>query len=233
MRSPSRKDSLADTVGLTPDQARTPRPNTNAKRTPETLSAFAIRSFTRLACICPFIILSRRRSEIVLTVKMRVALLLLSVFSSALAFVPAVHKTVLTSPTQLDAQRRDVLITGIMGFLAAPGLAKAKGSTFFYDEKIEFVKEENQMPTGGKIDLNSAFVVCINSARIEQSDALYIPKANLISLKISRSLSPWYCFTPTRREITSSFRACFRTPRARLLRTVLTLRSRIFTRLKA
>ena len=90
---------------------------------------------------------------------MRVALLLLSLFASALAFAPAVQKTVRTSPTQLNVQRRDVLITGIMGFLAAPAIATAKGSTFFYDEKIEFVKEENQMATGGKLDLNSAFVV--------------------------------------------------------------------------
>lgn len=89
---------------------------------------------------------------------MRIPLIVLSLFASAVAFVPAVQKKVITS-TQLNLERRDVLITGIMGLIAAPGIATAKGSTFFYDDKIEQVREESQMPTGGKVDLNSAFVV--------------------------------------------------------------------------
>lgn len=92
------------------------------------------------------------------TITMRLALLLLAP-AAVLAFVPAVQKT--TSSTKLDMERRDVLITGIMGLVAAPGMAQAvsASSTFFYDDKIEQVKEASQMPTGGKLDLNSAFVV--------------------------------------------------------------------------
>ena len=57
-------------------------------------------------------------------------------------------------------QRRDFLISSIVVLLATPAIANAKpASTFFYDDKIEFVKEESQMYTGGKLDLNSAFVV--------------------------------------------------------------------------
>jgi hypothetical protein len=89
---------------------------------------------------------------------MRIAILL-SLAASAIAFVPAVEKRI---TTQLNLERRDVLITGIMGLIAAPGLASAKpASTFFYDDKIEFVKEESQQATGGKVDLNSAFVVSL------------------------------------------------------------------------
>ena len=77
------------------------------------------------------------------------------------AFVPTVPKAAAatTTTTQLEMERRDVLITGIMGLVAAPGLAHAKGSTFFYDDKIEEVREPSQMATDGKVDLNSAFVV--------------------------------------------------------------------------
>ena len=65
-----------------------------------------------------------------------------------------------TFATKLQVQRRDVLVSGIATLLTVPGVAVAKpASTFFYDDKIEFVKEESQMPTGGKVDLNSAFVV--------------------------------------------------------------------------
>jgi hypothetical protein len=74
--------------------------------------------------------------------------------------MPVVHRAAPTkTSTQLDMERREVLITGILGLAAAPGLAHAKGSTFFYDDKIEDVREASQMPTGGKLDLNSAFVV--------------------------------------------------------------------------
>lgn len=90
--------------------------------------------------------------------RMRFAILFL-IFQATAAFVPSVQKTKTT--TKLDLNRRDVVITGIMGLIGAPGLAKASsGSTFFYDDKIEQVKEASQQATeGGRLDLNSAFVV--------------------------------------------------------------------------
>ena len=90
---------------------------------------------------------------------MRVCILLALLQPSVLAFItPTTHKS--SFATKLHILRRDVLISGIVTFLLVPDLAMAKpASTFFYDEKIEFVKEESQMPTGGKVDLNSAFVV--------------------------------------------------------------------------
>lgn len=73
------------------------------------------------------------------------------------AFTPTLQKTPFS--TEVNLQRRDVLVSGIAAVLTIPGAATAKpASTFFYDEKIEFVKEESQMPTNGKFDLNSAFV---------------------------------------------------------------------------
>ena len=90
---------------------------------------------------------------------MRVFILLALLRPSVLAFItPTTHKSFFA--TKLHVLRRDILISGIATFLLVPDLAVAKpASTFFYDEKIEFVKEESQMPTGGKVDLNSAFVV--------------------------------------------------------------------------
>lgn len=88
---------------------------------------------------------------------MRVVLLTLLISTTALAFSPATLKK--APKTQLDVHRRDFLATGLAGLMIVPEIASAKGSTFFYDDKIETVKEESQMPTGGKVDLNSAFVV--------------------------------------------------------------------------
>lgn len=78
-----------------------------------------------------------------------------------MSFVPAVvQKTNVVTKTQLFMRRRDILITGILSLIAAPDLTHAKSSTFFYDDKIEEKPPEaSQMPTDGKIDLNSAFVV--------------------------------------------------------------------------
>jgi len=89
---------------------------------------------------------------------MRLSLLLPLFVPTAVAFLPAIQKTPVATTTKLDMERRDVLITGIMGLVAAPGLAQATGSTFFYDDKIEEVREPQQMATGGKVDLNSAYV---------------------------------------------------------------------------
>jgi hypothetical protein len=97
---------------------------------------------------------------------MRLALVCLAMAPLAAAFAPNFHatKSGTSKDTHLNAMpRRDALLTtisGLVGFIVAPHPATAKGSTFFYDDKIEFVKEESQMPTNGKVDLNSAFVVC-------------------------------------------------------------------------
>ena len=89
---------------------------------------------------------------------MRLFSLFVLLGSSVFAFTPVTQKP--TFATKLQVQRRDVLVSGIATLLTVPGVAVAKpASTFFYDDKIEFVKEESQMPTGGKVDLNSAFVV--------------------------------------------------------------------------
>jgi hypothetical protein len=77
---------------------------------------------------------------------------------TACAFVPVHVK--LAKTTELAAvSRRDVLVTALAGLVAAPALSHASGSTFFFDEKIETVREASQMPTGNRVDLNSAFVV--------------------------------------------------------------------------
>ena len=95
---------------------------------------------------------------------MRFSLLLALFAPAALAFVPAIQKAPVA--TKLDMERRDLLITGVMGLVAAPGIANAAGSTFFFDDKIEEVREPQQMATGGKIDLNSAYVVSLKHAFI-------------------------------------------------------------------
>jgi hypothetical protein len=87
---------------------------------------------------------------------MRIAIFILCLTSVA-AFVPSVQKQ--KAQTVLHLERRDVLITGIMGLLGSPAIATAKGSTFFFDENIENVREQSQQATDGRIDLNSAFVV--------------------------------------------------------------------------
>lgn len=74
--------------------------------------------------------------------------------------------------TKLEVARRDVLVTIVGGVLAPAAAANAlshgmqnregshtHGSTWFFDENIENVREESQMPTGGKLDLNGATVV--------------------------------------------------------------------------
>jgi len=113
---------------------------------------------------------------------MRLALLLLAP-AAALAFVPAIQKTS-TSATKLDMERRDVLITGIMGLVAAPAMAQAAASTNFYEDKTE----ASQMATGGKVDLNSAFVVSCDVASLfvicvlPQPNLQYSVNANLMSI---------------------------------------------------
>lgn len=107
---------------------------------------------------------------------MRVTLLLHMFVAPALAFAPAVKTaeslTTATSTMLLHAvNRRDVvdLLTGGAILGCTPGLASAKAaSTFFYDDQIENVREESQMYTGGKLDLNSAFVVsaCIQPRKL-------------------------------------------------------------------
>mmetsp|Transcript_36441 Transcript_36441/g.75843 ORF Transcript_36441/g.75843 Transcript_36441/m.75843 type:complete len:159 (-) Transcript_36441:832-1308(-) len=74
------------------------------------------------------------------------------------AFAP--HPAAGRTTTELQMERRDLLAAGALGLiLAAPKVAEAKpASTFFFDEHIETVREEAQLATGGRLDLNSAFV---------------------------------------------------------------------------
>jgi hypothetical protein len=89
---------------------------------------------------------------------MRLVLLLSLLTLSALAFTPVQVKV--SRATSLNAvNRRDVLFTVLSGVVAVPAVSHASGSTFFFDEKIETVHEASQMPTGNRLDLNSAFVV--------------------------------------------------------------------------
>lgn len=95
---------------------------------------------------------------------MRVIFLISLLAAVATAFTIPIKKvaTVTTSTTALNLKRRDLLITGVMGLVVQPLVAGAKGSTFFYDDKIEDQPvEQSQMNTGGKVDLNAAFVVCV------------------------------------------------------------------------
>lgn len=98
-------------------------------------------------------------------------LLTLALVALTTAFSPVVQKK--TSTTKLALERRDVL-AGLAGMVALPGMAHASshalqnregththGSTFFFDDNIEKVREEAQMPTDGKVDLNNAAVVSI------------------------------------------------------------------------
>lgn len=85
------------------------------------------------------------------------SLLVISLVAAATAFVPVqVQRPI---KTELTVHRRDVLVTALAGLVGVPSLTHASGSTFFYDEKIENVREPSQMHTGDKLDLNSAFVV--------------------------------------------------------------------------
>ena len=96
---------------------------------------------------------------------MRLFALFALVASGAQAFAPLTVMVVrdITTTTQLHMDRRGLLRTLVGGgtLVAAgfPESAQAKAaSTFFWDEHIEEVKEEAQMPTGDKLDLNAAFV---------------------------------------------------------------------------
>jgi hypothetical protein len=83
-------------------------------------------------------------------------LLIIAGLYAVSGFAPSMRKT--TTTTQLNLERRE-LLAGILELVAAPAIANAKGSTWFYDQKIETVQEPAQMHTGGKVDLNAAFVV--------------------------------------------------------------------------
>ena len=105
-----------------------------------------------------------------------------ALLTTVTAFSPIVYKTkTKSSTTQLDSvDRRHVLVT-VAATLVAPLIAEATplavhnrqgvsaSSTWFFDERIDEVHEESQMPTGNKLDLNSAIVVCV--FRIEAIEA--------------------------------------------------------------
>ena len=101
---------------------------------------------------------------------MKVFLILLTL-SMATAFAPPRRK--LSSPIRtkaLDMERRDLFLLGVSAsvVVATPPIAQAKpASTWFFDKKIEQVFEPSQMPTDGRLDLNTAFVVSIR--HIEES----------------------------------------------------------------
>ncbi|CAB9499103.1 12 kDa extrinsic protein [Seminavis robusta] len=83
-------------------------------------------------------------------------LVAVGLFVSASAFV--VPQSVRPLETALAMDRREVL-AGVAGLIAMPAIANAKpASTWFFDEHIEDVREESQMATGGKLDINAAFV---------------------------------------------------------------------------
>ena len=99
---------------------------------------------------------------------MRITLLFALWMTTSHAFCPLrVSQQTTTTTTQLDmVDRRHVLAqVATLGLLLNQVVepAHAKGSTFFFDETIETVREPAQMPTGDKIDLNSAFVVRVSS----------------------------------------------------------------------
>ena len=109
---------------------------------------------------------------------MRVLLSLLFLVASQ-AFQPAIKPKV--TRTKLQLQRREVLITLAGSVLAPATMAQAlshgvqnregshtHGSTWFFDEQIENVREESQQDTGGKLDLNGATVVSFVAEFVEK-----------------------------------------------------------------
>lgn len=99
-----------------------------------------------------------------------------SLVTTGVAFQPlTIRSPKISSSTQLEMERRDVLVTLVAGAIMGPEAAHAlshgvqnrqgshtHGSTWFFDEQIENVREESQMPTGDKVDLNGAIVVRTN-----------------------------------------------------------------------
>lgn len=89
-----------------------------------------------------------------------------------LAFVPSFPtKTSRLTKTQLEVARRDVLAGIVGGWLASaalmsPAAEAASSTTFFEPEKLS---EPAQMSQGGKLDLNSAFVVSSCGVRSDVS----------------------------------------------------------------
>jgi hypothetical protein len=72
------------------------------------------------------------------------------------------------SDTSLAMERREfheAILTILGGILAVPTVASAKpASTFFFDD--ESVQEPAQQSTGGKVDVNAAFVVSEATCRL-------------------------------------------------------------------
>ena len=95
---------------------------------------------------------------------MKFVLLFASLVGMASAFAPHPLKPTETTKTHLNLDRRGFCSAAAMSLLGiAPAVANAKpASTWFFDEKIEQVYEPAQQATDGRLDLNSAFVVCKN-----------------------------------------------------------------------
>jgi len=100
---------------------------------------------------------------------MRFLLALLPLLTVATAFRPSPQPA--RPATQLAVSRRDVLaaaatiaLVPTQAYALSHGVQNREGShthgsTWFFDDNIEKVREESQMPTGGKLDLNNAVVV--------------------------------------------------------------------------
>jgi hypothetical protein len=87
-----------------------------------------------------------------------------TIFSMATSFTAtrqqprAGHATAHITALKATMNRRDAFAAAVMGLIALPELSNAKpASTFFFEDNL--VNEPSQMPTAGKTDLNSAFVV--------------------------------------------------------------------------
>ena len=82
--------------------------------------------------------------------------ILLSWGALALAFAPATAPYRMVT-TQLEASRRDILGTMLIGASAA--LLPVKEAAAFSQQLDDYAYEPQQQATDGKLDLNAAFVV--------------------------------------------------------------------------
>ncbi len=86
-------------------------------------------------------------------------------FSAAIplitAFVPKIHDTRIPTKLDLAVNRREAFtkgsaaLAGMFGIVGVPRVSKA-----FTQQLDDHLTEPTQLPTGGKFDLNSAYVVC-------------------------------------------------------------------------
>ena len=89
---------------------------------------------------------------------MRLSILISSILAPcSLAFAPSTQSSRLDTAVEA-VSRRDALISGASALLV--GLTAVPKPTLAFSQQLEYWEvEPAQMPTGGKFDLNSAFVV--------------------------------------------------------------------------